>query len=55
VLLRVNRAMAVVFTAIGAALLAETAYHGGGQVGFLLGAVFVVLGVLRWRATVPRG
>jgi hypothetical protein len=40
---------------IGAALLIETAALGGGEVGFLSGAVFVVLGILRWRAMNPRG
>ena len=53
-LLRANRVMAVVLLAIGVALLVETAYVGGGAVGFILGAGFVVLGYLRLRATLPR-
>ena len=54
-LLLVNRILAVAFLVIGAALLIETAALGGGEVGFLSGAVFVVLGILRWRAMNPRG
>jgi hypothetical protein len=53
-LLVVNRILAVAFLVIGAALLIETAALGGGEVGFLSGAVFVVLGILRWRAMNPR-
>lgn len=37
----------VLFVAIGIALLARTAAEGGGVVGFLLGGLFVVLGVGR--------
>ena len=54
-LLLVNRILAGAFLVIGVALLIETAALGGGEVGFLSGAVFVVLGVLRWRAMNPRG
>jgi hypothetical protein len=54
VLVRVNRALAVLFLVIGVAALVETAALGGGQIGFLLGAVFIALGVLRWRAFSPR-
>ena len=39
--------LAALFVAIGAALLAVTAAHGGGVVGFLLGGLFVALGVGR--------
>jgi hypothetical protein len=53
-LLLLNRILAGAFLVIGAALLIETALLGGGQVGFLSGAVFVVLGILRWRAMHPR-
>ena len=35
------------FVGIGVALLARTAAEGGGVVGFLLGALFVILGVAR--------
>jgi hypothetical protein len=45
-----NRALAWLFIAIGIAALIETALLGGGQVGFLVGVVFIALGVLRRRA-----
>jgi hypothetical protein len=35
------------FVAIGVALLVVTAAHGGGFVGFLLGALFIAAGVGR--------
>ena len=38
---------AVAFVGIGVALLVVTAAHGGGVVGFLLGALFVAAGVGR--------
>jgi hypothetical protein len=40
-------AFSVVFVAIGIALLVRTAVEGGGLVGFLLGGLFVALGVAR--------
>jgi hypothetical protein len=36
------------FVAIGVALLARTAAAGGGVVGYVLGALFIVLGVARF-------
>jgi len=39
--------LAVVFIAIGIALLVRTAAEGGGVVGFLLGALFIALGAGR--------
>ena len=42
-----SRVIAYVFLAIGLAILAETVWLGGGQVGFLAGAVFIVLGAIR--------
>jgi hypothetical protein len=45
-----SRAIAYLFLAIGVAILAETIWLGGGQVGFLAGAVFLVLGAIRLRA-----
>lgn len=39
--------LAVVFVGIGVALLAVTAAEGGGVLGFLLGGLFVALGVGR--------
>jgi hypothetical protein len=49
----VNRILSYAFIAIGAALLIETALLGGGEVGFLAGAVFIALGLLRRRAVRP--
>jgi hypothetical protein len=40
-------ALAVTFVGLGIALLAVTAAHGGGVLGFLLGGLFVALGVGR--------
>jgi hypothetical protein len=48
-----SRAVAYLFLAIGVAILAETIWLGGGQVGFLAGAVFILLGVIRLRAMRP--
>ena len=39
--------LAVVFVAIGIAMLVRTAAEGGGVVGFLLGGLFIALGVGR--------
>jgi hypothetical protein len=39
--------LAVLFVGIGVALLAVTAAAGGGVFGFLLGALFIALGVGR--------
>ena len=39
--------LAVTFVAIGIALLAVTAAHGGGVLGFILGGLFIALGVGR--------
>ena len=45
------------FVAIGIALLARTVAEGGGVVGFLLGGLFIALGVGRlsveWRRRGP--
>ena len=38
---------AVAFVGLGFALLVVTALHGGGVVGFVLGALFVALGAAR--------
>jgi hypothetical protein len=38
----------VLFVAIGVALLARTAAAGGGVVGYVLGALFIALGVARF-------
>jgi hypothetical protein len=45
-------AFSLVFVAIGVALLARTAVEGGGVVGFVLGGLFIALGV--GRLTVER-
>jgi hypothetical protein len=39
--------LAVVFVGIGIALLAVTAAEGGGVLGFVLGGLFIALGVGR--------
>jgi hypothetical protein len=49
-LLRFNQVLAVAFGVIGVAALVETVYVGGGSLGYLVAAVFLALGVLRWRA-----
>ena len=43
------------FVLIGIALLVVTAVNGGGLVGFLLGALFVALGVGRIQLERKRG
>jgi hypothetical protein len=40
-------AFSALFVGIGVALLVVTAVHGGGVVGFVLGGLFVALGVAR--------
>lgn len=40
-------ALAVTFVVLGVALLAVTAANGGGVLGFVLGGLFVALGVGR--------
>jgi hypothetical protein len=45
----------VVFVGIGIALLARTAAAGGGVVGFLLGGLFIALGVGRFVVERQRG
>ena len=45
----------VLFVAIGAALLVRTAAAGGGVVGFVLGALFIVLGIARLTLERRRG
>ena len=45
----------LVFVAIGVALIAVTAAHGGGVVGFVFGALFVVLGSARLTLARRRG
>ncbi len=40
-------AFSALFVAIGVALLVVTAAHGGGAVGFVVGGLFVALGVAR--------
>ena len=41
-------AFAAIFVVIGVALLVRTAAAGGGVVGYVLGALFIVLGVARF-------
>jgi len=40
-------ALALLFVGIGIALLAVTAVNGGGVLGFLLGGMFIALGIGR--------
>ena len=40
--------LAVLFVAIGVAIIVRTTAAGGGVVGYVLGALFVVLGVARF-------
>ena len=44
-----------IFVLIGLALLVVTAINGGGLVGFLLGALFVALGIGRIQLERKRG
>lgn len=44
-----------VVIALGVALLAVTAAHGGGTVGYLVGGLFVALGVARITLERKRG
>ena len=46
---------AFAFVGIGIALLVVTAAAGGGVVGFVLGALFVVLGIARIQLERKRG
>ena len=48
-------AFSIAFVAIGFALLVRTAIEGGGVLGFLLGGLFVVLGVGRLTIERARG
>jgi hypothetical protein len=41
-------AFSVVFAGLGVALLVRTAAEGGGVVGYVVGALFIVLGVGRF-------
>jgi hypothetical protein len=45
----------LVFVAIGIALLAVTAAAGGGTVGFVLGGLFIALGIARFTLERRRG
>jgi hypothetical protein len=44
-----------VFVLIGLSLLVVTALNGGGVVGFVLGGLFLVLGVARFQMERRRG
>jgi hypothetical protein len=45
----------VVFVAIGVSILVVTAVNGGGIVGFVLGGLFVALGIARIQLERKRG
>jgi len=49
-LLRVNHYLAGLFVLLGVAILIRTVSIHGGSVGYLMGVVFIILGVMRWRA-----
>jgi TRAP-type mannitol/chloroaromatic compound transport system permease large subunit len=48
-------AISAVIAALGVVLLAVTAAHGGGAVGFVVGALFLALGVARITLERKRG
>jgi hypothetical protein len=47
---RATVALAVALAGLGVAMIAVTAANGGGETGFLLGGLFVAVGVLRLYA-----
>jgi len=47
--------LAVAFVGIGVALLAVTTAEGGGLIGYLLGALFIALGIGRLTLLVRGG
>ena len=47
--------LALVFVGIGVALLVRTAAEGGGVLGFLLGGLFIALGIGRLTIERKRG
>jgi hypothetical protein len=57
--LKVYRRAVVVFSGViavlGVVLLAVTAAHGGGTTGFVIGGLFVALGVARFTLERTRG
>ena len=48
-------AFGAAFVGIGLALVVVTAAHGGGVVGFVLGGLFIALGVARIQLERKRG
>jgi len=48
-------AMAALLVGIGVALLVRTAAEGGGVLGFVLGGLFIALGVARFTLERKRG
>jgi hypothetical protein len=46
---------AAAFVVIGVALLVVTTAAGGGVVGYVLGGLFIALGVARWTIERKRG
>jgi len=57
--MKVYRRIVVVFSVViavlGVVLLAVTAAHGGGTAGFVVGGLFVALGVARFTLERKRG
>ncbi len=52
---RAVMAFSVIFMIIGVVLLVVTALNGGGVVGFVLGGLFLALGVARLQLERKRG
>lgn len=50
-MLRAQRAFAFVFLGLGVALLVESVAVGGGTFGYFIAAIFIAIGILRFRAT----
>lgn len=48
-------AFSAVFVVLGVALLIVTAVNGGGVLGFVLGGLFVALGIARFQLERKRG
>ncbi len=44
---RLQAVLALIFLGLGIALLVETTAQGGGEVGYLIGVLFLVLGIGR--------
>jgi len=52
---RAVMAFSIVIGVLGVALLVVTAAHGGGTTGYLIGGLFIALGVARFTLERKRG